>query len=125
MPELHLNDKVYPCKPEIPGWALIELAASNRGDASAGMAATRDFLLAVIEPAHVDQFLADMRASDATFQVIDQAVADLMGAYSERPTRKSSSSPAGQPSTPAISRVVDFSRGTSQDKSDPGQSAAS
>ena len=139
MPNLEIGGHSFECRPNLPQWRLMELAAAVRSnDPMAQMAGMHAFVLAVIKPDERDRFVETMHALDDADDVdtLDEAIGTLMeqyaapaqGAASARPTRRSSVSASGltsttgtskgAPSPPATPRVVNLS-------SRAGHSAAS
>lgn len=136
MPTLVIGEHSFECKPKLPSWQLMELAAAMKSsDPMTQMAGMHDFVLSVIQPDARDGFVAAMRALDDddadAVESLSEAVGNLMesysapdkGAASTRPTRRSSASPSGrtptggtsrvEPSQPVTPRVVNLSRGRS------------
>lgn len=127
MPALKIGGQEFACIPELGTWQLMDLAeASQSGELFTVLAGYRRFLRSVLEPkerSRFERFMNDYRGDD-----IDEAIGELIKAYTGRPTERPSSSQDGPQVTGGTSRVVslkpatDVTDGTS---STAGQSAAS
>ena len=123
MPTLTVGDLSFECRPNLPKWRLMELAAAMRAnDPMAMQAGMHDFVLAVLVPEERDRFVETMRELDdagdidafdsAVGALIQQYAAPAEGAASPRPTERSSALPPGPRPTGGTSRVDSSSEGT-------------
>lgn len=130
MPTLKLGGQEFACREQLPPWQLMKVAkAMKSGDLMEQLAASHDFLVAVVQPAERARFDAYMDTADFDeFSALDTAIGSLMQEYApDRPTGRPSSSPSGPPPTGGTSKVVSLSRGTVEmvGSSTAGRSAAS
>lgn len=128
MKTLVIRGQAFECRDDLPPWMLMKMAKAHRsGDVMTIRAVEYDFLTTMaIDRQTLEAFL-DVRP-DITSEEFNQAIGDLITAYSERPTERPSASPDGQSNTGQSSRVVSLSRGTDREaeiSSRDGESAAS
>lgn len=126
MPTLKLGGHELECRSELGPGHLMKLAKAMKGDTMAQLAGMYDFLSVVVvekDRPKLDEALDD---DGLDFDVLNDAVGDLMMSYQEdtppRPTKRSSSLPSPRPapggtsradsSSPDTARVVNLSSKT-------------
>ena len=110
---LRLKEQEFRCIPQCPPGVLFDLADAEDGGTSS-LKAFRDFMFTLVEDDEHERLNALLRdrRDPPSFADLEQAIGELVKAYSGRPTERPSRSPTGVEATGGPSRVVSLSRGT-------------
>lgn len=129
MPALKIGDAEFACIDKLGTWQLMDLAeASQSSELFTVLAGYRRFLRSVLEPKERSRFERFMNDYTGGEDDLDNAIGELIKAYTGRPTERPSSSQDGPQPTGGTSRVVSLKPATAEKDATSatgGRSAAS